>query len=80
MAIDGIPAEMLAVQITEFNTPYKIHKVPTPNSLKEYEVLLKTVVASLCHTDSIVVAGKFPIYLVQPPMKAPVSLLRSAIK
>jgi alcohol dehydrogenase, propanol-preferring len=63
MAIDGVPEEMLAVQITEFNTPYKIHKVPTPNSLKEYEVLLKTVVASLCHTDSMVVAGKFPTKL-----------------
>jgi propanol-preferring alcohol dehydrogenase len=63
MAIDGIPKEMTAVQVVEFNRPYKIHKVPTPTSLKEHEILLKTVVASLCHTDSMVTAGKFPTKL-----------------
>ncbi|KIW68363.1 hypothetical protein PV04_04316 [Phialophora macrospora] len=63
MAIEGIPEEMLAVQIVEFNKPYRIHKVPTPSSLKPHEVLLKTVVASLCHTDGMVVAGKFPTKL-----------------
>lgn len=47
----------------QFNKPYKIHQVPTPTQLKDYEVLLKTVVASLCHTDSMVTAGKFPTKL-----------------
>ncbi|OAP64755.1 hypothetical protein AYL99_00727 [Fonsecaea erecta] len=63
MAIEGVPEEMLAVQVVEFNQPYKIHKVPTPTSLKPHEILLKTVVASLCHTDGMVVAGKFPTKL-----------------
>ncbi|OQV06503.1 Alcohol dehydrogenase GroES-like domain-containing protein [Cladophialophora immunda] len=63
MAIEGVPKEMLAVQVVEFNKPYTIHKVPTPTSLKPHEILLKTVVASLCHTDSMVVAGKFPTKL-----------------
>ncbi|EXJ92263.1 hypothetical protein A1O3_00813 [Capronia epimyces CBS 606.96] len=63
MAIEGIPSEMLAVQVVEFNQPYKIHKVPTPPALKEYEILLKTVVASLCHTDFMVLEGKFPTQL-----------------
>ncbi|KAK4936776.1 hypothetical protein LTR10_022433 [Elasticomyces elasticus] len=63
MAIEGIPKEMTAVQVVEFHKPYKIHKVPTPNSLKEHEILLKTVVASLCHTDSMVTDGKFPTAL-----------------
>ncbi|EXJ93967.1 hypothetical protein A1O1_02360 [Capronia coronata CBS 617.96] len=63
MAIDGIPKEMLAVQVVEFNKPYKIHKIPTPTQLGDYEILLKTVVASLCHTDSMVAEGKFPTKL-----------------
>ncbi|KAL2436961.1 Alcohol dehydrogenase 1 [Exophiala dermatitidis] len=63
MAIEGVPEQMLAVQIVEFNKPYKIHKLPTPTELKEHEMLLKTVVASLCHTDSMVVEGKFPTKL-----------------
>ncbi|EXJ60750.1 hypothetical protein A1O7_04903 [Cladophialophora yegresii CBS 114405] len=63
MAFEGIPQEMLAVQVVEFNKPYQIHKVPTPTSLKPHEVLLKTVVASLCHTDSMVTAGVFPTKL-----------------
>jgi D-arabinose 1-dehydrogenase-like Zn-dependent alcohol dehydrogenase len=37
--------------------------VPTPTALKEHEILLKTVVASLCHTDAMVVDGKFPTKL-----------------
>lgn len=48
---------MLAVQLVEFNKPYKIHKVPTPSSLGPYDLLLKVTVASYCHTDSMVQAG-----------------------
>jgi len=54
---------MLAVQVTEFHKPYEIRKVPTPTELKEHEILLKTVVASLCHTDGMVIEGKFPTEL-----------------
>jgi propanol-preferring alcohol dehydrogenase len=49
--------------VPQFNKPYKIHQVPTPTQLKDHEILLKTVVASLCHTDSMVTAGKFPTKL-----------------
>ena len=34
-----------------------IHQVPTPQSLGPYDILLKTGVASLCHTDGMVQAG-----------------------
>ncbi|KAK5191869.1 hypothetical protein LTR92_008450 [Exophiala xenobiotica] len=63
MAIEGVPQEMTAVQVVEFNKPYKIHTVPTPTSRQSHEMLLKTVVASLCHTDNMVVEGKFPTKL-----------------
>ena len=35
----------------------------TPQSLKPHEILLKVAVASLCHTDGMVTAGKFPTQL-----------------
>jgi alcohol dehydrogenase, propanol-preferring len=60
MGFEGVPKEMMAVQVTEFGKPYKIQKVATPDSLKPNQLLLKTAVASLCHTDSMVIAGKFP--------------------
>lgn len=41
----------------QLNQPYKIHQVPTPKFLGPHDVLLKTAVASLCHTDSMVQAG-----------------------
>lgn len=63
MAIEGVPKEMTAVQVVEFSKPYKIHKVATPDKLGDYDLLLKTAVASLCHTDSMVVEGKFPTRL-----------------
>ncbi|ETN36356.1 uncharacterized protein HMPREF1541_08633 [Cyphellophora europaea CBS 101466] len=63
MGFEGVPKEMKAVQVVEFNKPYKIHQVPTPSELGDHEVLLKTAVASLCHTDSMVVEGKFPTRL-----------------
>lgn len=63
MPFDDVPKEMLAVQVMEFGKPYKIHKIPTPTSLKDHEILLKTAVASLCHTDGMVIEGKFPTQL-----------------
>jgi alcohol dehydrogenase, propanol-preferring len=63
MAIEGVPKEMTAVQVMEFNKPLKIHKIATPSQLGDHEILLKTAVASLCHTDSMVVEGKFPTHL-----------------
>lgn len=63
MAIENVPKEMEAVQVVEFNKPYKIHKIPTPQDLKPNEILMKTATASLCHTDSMVVNGQFPTKL-----------------
>ncbi|KAF1981841.1 GroES-like protein [Aulographum hederae CBS 113979] len=57
MAIEGIPDTMLAAQIIEFNKPYKVHQIPTPQFLQPHDLLVKTAVASLCHTDSMVQAG-----------------------
>ncbi|KAK5953498.1 hypothetical protein OHC33_005442 [Knufia fluminis] len=51
---------MTAVQVVEFHKPHQINTVPTPKELGDYDVLLKTAVASLCHTDSMVVEGMFP--------------------
>ena len=48
---------MLAAQLVEFNKPYKTHIVPTPRSLRPYDLLLKVAVASYCHTDGMVQAG-----------------------
>ncbi|ERF75563.1 hypothetical protein EPUS_09440 [Endocarpon pusillum Z07020] len=48
---------------SQFNERYQIHKIPTPRSLGPNEILLKTAAASLCHTDLLVTAGKFPTKL-----------------
>ncbi|KAL8759323.1 MAG: hypothetical protein Q9199_000854 [Rusavskia elegans] len=59
MAIEGVPNNMLAVQVFEYNKPYAFNDIPTPTSLSEYDLLLKIKVASLCHTDGMVSAGDF---------------------
>jgi propanol-preferring alcohol dehydrogenase len=42
----------------QFQKPYKIHEVPTPGKdLNEYDMLVKVAVASLCHTDGMVLEG-----------------------
>lgn len=51
---------MTAVQVVEFKKPWKINTVPTPKELGDYDLLVKTAVASLCHTDSMVIDGMFP--------------------
>ncbi|KAF2100890.1 alcohol dehydrogenase [Rhizodiscina lignyota] len=55
-----IPESMLACQVVEFNRPYVLRTVPVPGpqSLGSYDLLLKTAVASLCHTDSMVIEGR----------------------
>jgi propanol-preferring alcohol dehydrogenase len=49
---------MLAAQVTSFNQPYKVHKIPVPSSLGPHDLLIKVAVASFCHTDSMVSSGK----------------------
>ena len=63
--VEGVPSEMDAVQVIEFHKPYKIQKVPVPQDLGPHDLLMKTVVGSLCHTDNMVVEGKFPAKLPQ---------------
>ena len=56
----SVPTTMLAAQVVEYNKPYVIHQVPTPSKdLDPHDLLVKVVVASLCHTDSMVAEGKF---------------------
>jgi len=50
---------MTAVQVVEFKKPWQVNTVPTPKELGDYDLLIKTAVASLCHTDSMVVDGAF---------------------
>ncbi|TEY76482.1 hypothetical protein BOTCAL_0058g00290 [Botryotinia calthae] len=58
MAIEGVPEKMLAVQVIEFNKPYKIHHIPTPRGpLHEHDILVRVAAASLCHTDGMVSEG-----------------------
>lgn len=58
--VEGIPPEMTAVQVVEYHKPWKINTVKTPQELGEHDILVKTAVASLCHTDSMVLEGMFP--------------------
>lgn len=58
--IDSIPKEMTAVQVVEFHKPWEIKTIPTPSEIGEYDLLVKTAVASFCHTDSMVLDGMFP--------------------
>ncbi|KZP19195.1 GroES-like protein [Athelia psychrophila] len=59
MAIEGIPQTMLAAQLVQYDKPYEIREVPTPNSLSAHDMLIRVAVASLCHTDGMVTAGIF---------------------
>lgn len=65
MGLNDVPDSMLACQVVEYNKPYKVQTVPTPKKLKDHDLLVKVAVASLCHTDNMVVAGymdpKLPI-------------------
>ncbi|KAE9961476.1 hypothetical protein BLS_002007 [Venturia inaequalis] len=59
MAPPNLPGKMLAAQVVEYNKPYKIHEVPVPTDLGPQSLLVKVAVASLCHTDGMVVNGDF---------------------
>lgn len=43
----------------QYNKPYSVNTVPVPRELKGRDLLVKTAVASLCHTDSMVASGVF---------------------
>ncbi|OQV02899.1 hypothetical protein CLAIMM_08015 [Cladophialophora immunda] len=57
-----VPSEMLAAQLVEFKAAPVVQKTkaPTPSDLGPYD-LLRTAVASLCHTDLMVQAGFMPL-------------------
>lgn len=59
MASPTIPKTMKACQVVVFHKPPELHiiPVPDPSSLGPYDLLLKTAVASLCHTDLMVLEG-----------------------
>lgn len=61
MAIQNIPKEMQAIQVVEYNKPYKINTVPVPDAAKlgPHDLLIKVAVASYCHTDSMIQQGIF---------------------
>ncbi|KAF2095908.1 GroES-like protein [Rhizodiscina lignyota] len=59
MGSDNIPERMLAAQVTEYNKPYTIHEIAVPKNLDPQDILVKVAVASLCHTDNMVIAGQF---------------------
>lgn len=52
---------MRAIQVVEFNKPYKINtvSVPDPTKLGPHDLLIKVAVASYCHTDSMIQHGIF---------------------
>lgn len=58
-----LPKKMKAAQVVEFKKPYQINDVDTPKDIGEYDILVKTAVASLCHTDFMVLNGVFPTQL-----------------
>lgn len=55
----GIPETMKAVQVVEYNQPYVINTVTVPKNLEPNDLLVKVAVASFCHTDLMVLEGKF---------------------
>ncbi|KAF2810526.1 GroES-like protein [Mytilinidion resinicola] len=57
MAPQNIPETMLAAQIVEFHKPYKLNTIPVPSSLAPHDLLIRTAVASLCHTDFMALEG-----------------------
>ncbi|KAI9880651.1 MAG: hypothetical protein M1830_001655 [Pleopsidium flavum] len=60
-----VKKEMRIVKGVDYGKPYKIHEVPSPSKLEEYDLLVKVAVASLCHTDSMIQSGVFGAELPQ---------------
>lgn len=59
MGIDSIPKKMKAIQVVEYNKPYKINDIDVPSELGPHDMLVKVAVASNCHTDGMVQSGVF---------------------
>ncbi|KIH87258.1 hypothetical protein SPBR_05104 [Sporothrix brasiliensis 5110] len=55
----AIPDSMKAVQVVEYNQPYVLSTVAVPKDLEPHDLLVKVAVASFCHTDLMVLEGKF---------------------
>ena len=53
MGIEELPNKMKAIQVVEFNKPYKINEVDVPKDLQPTDILVKVAVASNCHTDQM---------------------------
>lgn len=59
MASLQLPSKMRAIRVTAFNKPYELLTIPVPSPLAPHDLLIKTAVASNCHTDSMVQSGTF---------------------
>ncbi|ORY09300.1 chaperonin 10-like protein [Clohesyomyces aquaticus] len=57
MTSSKIPDTMLAAQVVEFNKPYKVQHARVPSDLAPHDLLIKVAIASLCHTDFMVLEG-----------------------
>ncbi|MCJ1313944.1 hypothetical protein MMC25_007624 [Agyrium rufum] len=55
----SLPKTMRACQVVEYGKPYKLQEVSVPTDLAPHDLLVKVAVASLCHTDFMVLAGAF---------------------
>lgn len=53
----NIPETMQAARLNEYKTPYSIEEIPVPKDIGPHDLLVKTAVASYCHTDSMVIDG-----------------------
>ncbi|KAF1998000.1 GroES-like protein [Amniculicola lignicola CBS 123094] len=59
MTTPTIPDKMIAAQVVELKRLYELVEVPAPKDLAPDDLLIKTAVASLCHTDFMVLEGLF---------------------
>jgi propanol-preferring alcohol dehydrogenase len=50
----------------QFHKPYSLDTIPVPRDLEPYDLLLRTAVASYCHTDSMIAEGRL-VPLVSKP-------------
>jgi alcohol dehydrogenase, propanol-preferring len=62
LAEENIPPRMLAAQLVKHESAPVVQeaRTPDPNQLGPHDLLLRTGVASLCHTDLMVQAGFMP--------------------
>lgn len=61
-----LPATMLAAQVNpNESNEYKLREVPMPK-LEEYDLLVKTKAAGLCHTDLMLLDGQSPLKWTPP--------------